>query len=102
MSIPSAQRARPAESQAMQDFEVEAGLIIKRHMIRLGWTYVDLANALQPLGVVRAATVVNRRINRGNFSAGFFLACIVAMQVELELQPKEAQAEGLTQAKQVK
>lgn len=100
MAIPSAPQGRPAESQAMQDFEVEAGLMIKRHMIRLGWTYTNLAEALQPLGVVRTSTVINRRINRGNFSAGFFLACIVAMQVELELRPNEAEA--FAKAKQAK
>ncbi|NYT66869.1 hypothetical protein H0A58_12960 [Alcaligenaceae bacterium] len=88
-----AQQARPTEAQAKLDFEVEADLMLKRHMIRLDWGYQDLAEALKPLGITRTATAINRRINRGNFSAGFLLACLAAMRVEVTLRPEEGQAD---------
>lgn len=92
MAVADAQQARPTEAQAMLDFEAQADVMLKRHMMRLGWGYRDLAEALQPLGITRTATAINRRINRGNFSAGFLLACLAAMRVEVALRPKEVQA----------
>lgn len=87
--------AEPTESQATQDFEVEASLMLKRHMFRLDWTYQDLAKALQPLGITRTAAVLNRRINRGNFSAGFLLACLAAMGIKNTFGPEVEKAESV-------
>lgn len=81
-------RARPVatESETMDRLNFEAGLLVKRAMRASGWTYADLATALRAMGVRRSATVINRRINRGNFSAGFLLACLAAMGQELRLR----------------
>lgn len=83
MVLSGAQASVPTESQAMLDWGEEAGLLVKRRMIALGWGYAELADALATRGIKRSAVVINRRINRGNFSAGFLLACLDVMQVEL-------------------
>lgn len=68
------------ESQAMDEWGAEASLLIKRQMQARNWGYRELAEALRPLGVKRSAAVINRRVNRGNFSAGFLLACLSVLK----------------------
>ena len=60
----------------MAEWGFEASLVIKRAMRARAWDYAKLADALKALGMRRSAAVINRRINRGNFSAGFLLACL--------------------------
>ncbi|MGT2458971.1 DUF6471 domain-containing protein [Cupriavidus basilensis] len=68
------------ESQVMEAWSLEACFMVKRAMKARGWGYQELAEALRALGIKRSATVINRRINRGNFSAGFLLACLEVLQ----------------------
>jgi len=37
-------------------------------------------------GINRSAAAINRRINRANFTAGFLLACLRALDYEIELR----------------
>lgn len=83
------QQVVPTESQANKDWGESAEVLLKQQMFALGWRYADLARALAELGIRRSPEVLNRRINRGDFSAGFFLACLEVMRVELILQPKD-------------
>lgn len=64
----------------MEDWGVEASLLIKREMKSCGWGYKELAEALKAQGIKRSAPVINRRINRGNFPAGFLLACLYVLK----------------------
>ena len=64
----------------MEDWGVEASLSIKRGMKSRNWGYKELAEALKAQGVKRSAAVINRRINRGNFPAGFLLACLYVLE----------------------
>lgn len=74
------------ESAAVAGMNAEAREILQFAMMKRGWGYKELAEALRTMGITRSAAAINRRINRGNFTAGFFLACIVAMRFELDLR----------------
>ena len=80
ISLASKQGSTKTEAVAMEEWGLEASLMVKRAMSERGWGYQELSDALQPLGIRRGAAVLNRRINRGNFSAGFMLACLHVLQ----------------------
>jgi hypothetical protein len=76
----------PRESLAAEVWGWKATALLKAAMRERGWGYSELAEALRPLGIKRSAAVINRRINRGNFNAGFVLACLHAMGFTLEVR----------------
>ena len=73
-----------SESLATEMWGWRASALLKGAMRERGWGYSELSEALKPLGIKRSTTVINRRINRGNFNAGFLLACLHAMEVTLD------------------
>lgn len=79
----------PSESLATEIWEWKASALLKGAMRERGWSYSELSEALKPLGIKRSATVINRRINRGSFNAGFLLACLSAMGVTLDVRRGE-------------
>lgn len=86
-----------AESQAVEEWGYQASVLLKRTMRTREWGYEDLAEGLKTLGIMRSAAVINRRINRGNFSAGFLLACLEVMQVQFEIHRERTGAGQPTQ-----
>lgn len=82
ISLTSKQGSAKTEAVAMEEWGLEASLMVKRAMRERDWGYHELSDALQPLGIKRSAAVLNRRINRGNFSAGFLLACLEVLQAK--------------------
>lgn len=64
----------------MEEWGYEASLLIKRQMQARNWGYAELSLALRSQGVKRSPAVINRRINRGNFSAGFLLVCLKVLE----------------------
>ncbi|WP_162897157.1 DUF6471 domain-containing protein [Chromobacterium rhizoryzae] len=80
ISLTNKQGSAKTEAVAMEEWGLEASLMVKRAMRERGWGYQELSDALQPLGIKRSTAVLNRRINRGNFSAGFMLACLHVLQ----------------------
>lgn len=80
ISLAAKSSPEKTESQAMEDWGFEASLLVKRGMQGRGWGYRELSEALRGLGIKRSAALINRRINRGNFSAGFLLACLEVLQ----------------------
>lgn len=86
ISIAPRQPIPANESDAMDAWALEASRLIKQCMRERGWGYEELAEALRSQGIRRSAAVINRRINRGNFSAGFLFACLWAMDCALELR----------------
>jgi hypothetical protein len=91
-----------SESQAIENWNFEAERMLRSMLLDRQWGYAELSEALAPFGIKRSAGVINRRINRGNFSAGFFLACLSAMQVEVDLRPKKPKATPRGAAKEAK
>lgn len=73
-------------------FEHWAKRQLRAEMAMRGMRYTGLAEALKGMGVTETATQLNRKINRGKFSAAFFLQCLVAMGVtDLKLPGKASQ-----------
>lgn len=70
--------AKP-QSQVMDEWGFKAELLIKLGMQQRAWGYRELAEALNAVGIRGSGAVINRRINRGNFNAGFFLACLAVL-----------------------
>lgn len=64
------------QSQVMDEWSLKAELLIKRGMQQRDWGYRELAEALNAVGIRGNGPAINRRINRGNFNAGFLLACL--------------------------
>lgn len=79
------------ESRAMSEWGYEATRWIKERMLSKRWGYGELAEALQSQGIRRSPGVINRRINRQNFGAGFFLACLFVLSDEEGKQPGQAE-----------
>lgn len=69
----------PPQSEVMLGWGLKAELLIKQGMAQRAWGYRELAEALEREGLRVSAPVLNRRINRGNFSAAFLLACLSAL-----------------------
>lgn len=82
ISLTSKQGPAKTESVALEEWGLEACQMVKRAMRERGWGYQELSDALKTQGIKRSATVLNRRINRGNFSAGFLLACLSVLQAK--------------------
>lgn len=80
MSLAPATTTAKTEAQAMEEWGYEASLLIKRQMQARNWGYAELSLALRAQGVKRSPAVINRRINRGNFSAGFLLVCLKVLE----------------------
>lgn len=74
------------ESVALETWGLHASALIKRAMQERGWGYRELSDALKPYGIKRSPAAINRRINRGNFTAAFALICLRAMGCRLELR----------------
>lgn len=64
-----------------KDWAQRAKRILKAEMQRRGVSYKDLADLLRERGAGAAANEANIRnqINRGTFSAAFFIECCLAM-----------------------
>lgn len=80
ISLASRQGSAKTEAVAIEEWGFEASLMVKRAMLERSWGYQELSDALQSLGIKRSPAVLNRRINRGNFNAGFLLACLYVLQ----------------------
>ena len=53
--------------------------ILKVEMTKKGWSYEELLQALEVVGVKETYASVSNKINRGAFSFIFFLQCMMAM-----------------------
>lgn len=62
-----------------KDWNKEAVGIIKAEMKRHHLSYRDLADKLEALGIHDSERNVTNKINRGTFSAAFFLQCLAAI-----------------------
>lgn len=62
-------------------WEEKAKRLLKAEMERKGATFKILSRNLEREEIYETAAQLNRKINRGKFSAGFFLACLAALEV---------------------
>ncbi len=64
---------------AERDWARWAVVLIKVEMKRRGLGYRDLAEKLAAIGVQDSERNITNKINRGTFSAAFFLQCLSAI-----------------------
>lgn len=64
---------------AERDWNKEAVGILKSEMKRHHMSYRDLAEKLEVIGVEDSERNVTNKINRGTFTAAFFLQCLEAV-----------------------
>jgi lambda repressor-like predicted transcriptional regulator len=62
-----------------KDWNKEAVSIIKAELKRRGLSYRNLAERLEGIGVHDSERNVTNKINRGTFTAAFFLQCLEAI-----------------------
>lgn len=87
-------RPRPAIPKATVTVDLEqwAKRQIRAEMALRGMRYKQLHTRLEKLGGVETEAQLIRKINRGRFSAAFFLQCLLAMGVtDLKLPEKPSQ-----------
>lgn len=71
------------QSEAREEFEVYAEQALVREMKRRKVTYAELSARLATLGIRETPGSLNRKVNRKRFQAGFLLACLKALGVEM-------------------
>ncbi|MEC5387753.1 DUF6471 domain-containing protein [Uliginosibacterium sp. H3] len=74
-------RPEAAAARGANPWGAFASELIKERLARQGWGYRDLADKLSALGLELEPAAVNRKVNRGDFSAGFLLMCLHALGV---------------------
>lgn len=60
----------------------QAKRLLKSQLEKNGVNYEELSHRLKKVGISIPPTILNRKINRGTFSAEFFVECLVALGVE--------------------
>lgn len=65
----------------LPSWEVKAKRLLKAEMVLKDATFKTLSRSLEREEIYETAAQLNRKINRGKFSAGFFLACLAALEV---------------------
>jgi hypothetical protein len=70
------------------DWEAEAKGLLKAELGRRNLRYPDLVKRLATVGVFESAPNLRNKISRGNFSAVFFVQCLMAIgATDLRLNP---------------
>jgi hypothetical protein len=69
-----------AKSKA--EWAERARTFLKKRLKETGITYVDLAERLEQHGFAETEASITKKLQRGTFSATFFLACIAAMKLK--------------------
>lgn len=65
-----------------QDWEKRAAGLIKAELKLGAMTYNDLRDRLAAIGVDEKEANIRNKLNRGTFSAAFFLQCMAALGVK--------------------
>ncbi len=66
----------------LDKWQDRASKMIKAELLDKDCTYSDLAKRLAKIGVKYDDRTLANRINRGTFSAAFFLQCLVALNIK--------------------
>ena len=64
------------------EWESRATLLLKVEMTKSRMNFKALARRLESLNIVETPAQVNRKVNRGKFSAAYLLACLEVLGVE--------------------
>ena len=69
--------------EVLEELEAYVRAVLVQEKKRQKVTYAELSRRLQALGIVEKPDLLNRKINRQRFQAGFFLACLKVLGVEV-------------------
>ena len=70
------------ESLAEADVEVLARNLLRAELMKRGWSYARLADALQDLGLEETEASIKNKVSRGRFTFVFFLEAMIAIGAE--------------------
>ncbi|GAA0752727.1 DUF6471 domain-containing protein [Ideonella azotifigens] len=96
MALPEAPddaRGRATTGRAEDELAEEAKRILRAEMVRRGYSFQRLVQAMEAQAdgsPVESVRVLTNKVNRGRFSFAFFLRAIAAMGVEMKLDASTA------------
>jgi len=74
-------------AELKQDWQAFARFLLQDAVAQRNMTYRELSELLATRGVRVSPKVLNRKVSRGTFDAGFFLAVLTALgATEIEIQ----------------
>ena len=83
------------DSLASSDVEALARNLLRAELMKRGWSYARLADALRELGVEETEASIKNKVSRGRFTFVFFLQAMIAIGAdELKLPRLEALLRG--------
>lgn len=83
------------DSLASSDVEALARNLLRAELMKRGWSYARLADALRELGVEETEASIKSKVSRGRFTFVFFLQAMIAIGAdELKLPRLEALLRG--------
>lgn len=83
------------DSLASTDVEALARNLLRAELMKRGWSYARLADALRELGVEETEASIKNKVSRGRFTFVFFLQAMIAIGAdELKLPRLEALMRG--------
>lgn len=86
---------RVADSLAEADVEALARNLLRAELMKRGWSYARLAEALRELGVEETEASIKNKVSRGRFTFVFFLETMIAIGAdELKVPRLEALLRG--------
>ncbi|BAL95121.1 DUF6471 domain-containing protein [Rubrivivax gelatinosus] len=86
------------QSAAQEELESAAKRLIQEQMRSRKLSYAELSERLASLGFVETPARLNRKVNRKKFQASFFIACLLALDVEtLDISGVDVSAAGRRQ-----
>lgn len=71
------------------EWDDQAWTLLTDELTRRKVTYKELARRLETLGISEDPASLTRKVSRKSFRAGFLLACMEALNVEITLAPRE-------------
>ncbi len=66
-------------TEAEKAFQTRAKGILRAEMHRRDLNYIEMAEKLAAIGIKENARNLSNKIARGGFTAGFFVACLIAI-----------------------
>ena len=76
-------------------WELTTRNLLRAELVRRGWSFADLAEALSALGVVDHDLNLRNNVRSGKFSAVFLFQCCMALGIDWLRVPKIDEVNGL-------
>lgn len=87
-SMPPKTSAPAPQAPVWRTWEARARGTLVEAMAARQLSYKELARALEREKVFESARQLNRKVNRGKFSTAFWLACMRALDMQVQVTPR--------------